>query len=169
MKTIYLAGGCFWGAEAFLKRLRGVTRTAVGYANGRTAFPTYEQVKYENTGHAETVMVEYDETVISTACLLRHFFTVIDPTRADGQGHDEGRQYRTGIYYSDPADSAVIHAELHALGARCARPIVTEALKLQNFYPAEEYHQDYLNKNPGGYCHIDTARILEAAQLEVWA
>ena len=162
-ETVYLAGGCFWGAQRYFDCLPGVLETEVGYANGKTADPTYEQVKHENTGHAETVRVIYDPAVLSLAELLEQFYKAIDPTSVNRQGGDVGVQYRTGIYYTDPAQKPVIEASLAALQTRYAQPIAVEALPLTHFYTAEEYHQKYLDKNPGGYCHISPA-LFEAAK-----
>ena len=161
--TIYLAGGCFWGAQHYFDCLPGVLETEVGYANGTTANPTYEQVKHENTGHAETVRVVYDPAAISLEELLEQFYKAIDPTSVNKQGGDVGVQYRTGIYYTDPAQKPVIEASLAALQTHYDRPIAVEALPLSNFYTAEEYHQKYLDKNPVGYCHISPA-LFEAAK-----
>lgn len=162
-ETIYLAGGCFWDAQRYFDCLPGVLETEVGYANGKTASPTYEQVKYENTGHAETVRVVYDPGLLSLEELLEQFYKAIDPTSVNKQGGDEGIQYRTGIYYVDPAQEPVIKASLTKLQTYYAQPIAVEALPLSNFYTAEEYHQKYLDKNPGGYCHISPA-LFEAAK-----
>ena len=162
-ETIWLAGGCFWGAQRYFDCLPGVLETEVGYANGKTANPTYEQVKHENTGHAETVRVVYDPAAISLEELLEQFYKAIDPTSVNKQGGDVGVQYRTGIYYTDPAQKPVIEASLAGLQTRCDRPVAVEALPLSNFYTAEEYHQKYLDKNPGGYCHISPA-LFEAAR-----
>ena len=162
-ETIYLAGGCFWGAQRYFDCLPGVLETEVGYANGSTANPTYEQVKHENTGHAETVRVVYDLAVLSLEELLEQFYKAIDPTSVNRQGGDAGVQYRTGIYFTDPAQKPVIEASLARLQARYAQPVAVEALPLTHFYTAEEYHQKYLDKNPGGYCHISPA-LFEAAR-----
>jgi len=153
MKKIYLAGGCFWGAEKYISLIPGVVTTKVGYANGNTVNPTYEQV-CNNSGHAETVEVVYEPEKIALSKLLSLFYDAIDPTSLNKQGGDEGVQYRTGIYYTDEADKEVIEESLDALGERIKKPVVIEALKLDNFYPAEEYHQKYLKKNPCEYCHI---------------
>ena len=154
MTKLYLAAGCFWGAQHFLRQLPGVISTRVGYANGRTENPTYEQVKYWHTGHAETVEVVYDETLLPTPELLDCYFLCIDPTSVNKQGPDVGEQYRTGIYYTDEALVPTIRAELDKLAARIGQPVAVECKPLEQFFPAEEYHQDYLEKNPGGYCHI---------------
>ena len=152
-KTIYLAGGCFWGCQKYFDRIPGVTETEVGYANGPTENPTYEQVK-RHAGHAETVRVVYDPEKLALRALLEKYFLVIDPTSVNRQGEDEGVQYRTGIYYTEPEDGAIARAALSALAAQYDRPLAVECEPLQCFYPAEEYHQKYLEKHPGGYCHI---------------
>lgn len=155
LHTIYLAGGCFWGIEAYMKKLPGVYDTDVGYANGTVENPTYEQVCYNNTGHAETAKVVYDPMSISTEQLLDGFFKVVDPTSVNRQGNDRGSQYRSGIYYTDEADKAIAEAVMARQREKYTAPIATEILPLDNFYLAEDYHQDYLDKNPGGYCHIN--------------
>lgn len=153
-KIIYLAGGCFWGTQKYLDQIKGVVRTQVGFANGTTEAPSYEQVCHENTGHAETVCTVYDDAQISLAQLLQYYFQAINPTSINCQGEDKGSQYRTGIYYTDPADKTVIRQQLDELAKRYDKPIAVECLPLQNYYPAEEYHQKYLEKNPHGYCHL---------------
>lgn len=155
LKTIALAGGCFWGIDEFFSRKEGVHLTKSGYANGNVENPAYEQVCTGKTGHAETVWVEYDETETNLELLLTKFFKVIDPTSLNKQGNDVGTQYRTGIYYTSEEDRPVIEAFIEGRRAKYAAPIVVEVEPLKNFYPAEEYHQDYLKKNPRGYCHID--------------
>lgn len=155
MKTIYFAGGCFWGMEAFLKRLPGVKETVVGYANGTKENPSYEEVCSHTTGHAETVRVTYDEEQISLETLLKAFFYVVDPTELNRQGGDIGEQYRNGIYYVEEEDKAVIEKVIQDQQSKYDCPVVTECKKLSCFYRAEEYHQDYLTKNPTGYCHIN--------------
>lgn len=154
-KDIYLAGGCFWGVEAYFERIPGIIDAVSGYANGSTRNPSYEQVIYMNTGHAETVKVTYDPQRIDLETILRHFFRIIDPTSLNRQGNDRGTQYRSGIYYTDPADAPLITAALEREQTKWDRPIVVENMPLQAFDDAEEYHQDYLAKNPNGYCHVD--------------
>lgn len=154
MNEIYLAGGCFWGTEHFLKLVRGVEQTKVGYANGHIENPTYKQVCTDTTGFAETVKVVYDPEVVKLSLLLDLFFKTIDPTSLNRQGGDMGTQYRTGIYYTDKADLPVIETALRELAKNYDKPLAVEVKPLVNFYPAEDYHQDYLDKNPGGYCHI---------------
>lgn len=158
-KTIYLAGGCYWGVEKYCASIRGVAETEVGFANGNTDAPSYHQVRYENTGHAETVRVVYDPEICPLESLLRLFFRIIDPVSVDQQGEDVGHQYRTGIYYTDDADGAVAASELAALEAKVGKPLAVECLPLTKFWSAEEYHQKYLDKNPGGYCHVPFAEI----------
>jgi len=162
MKEIYLAGGCFWGAERYLSLLPGVTATEVGYANGKTEAPTYRQVCDEGTGHAEAVKVVYDPEQISLTFLLERFYEVIDPTSLNKQGGDEGTQYRTGIYYVDPADELMITGSVILLGESLTESVVIEVLPLENYYTAEEYHQNYLVKNPAGYCHISPGMFEQA-------
>ena len=153
MKTIYLAGGCFWGMQQFFDQFKGVVRTEVGYANGPDQAPSYQDV-CADSGHAETVRIDYDESVLSLTGLLEYFFMAIDPLSVNRQGHDQGIQYRTGIYYTDetqlPEIGTVYAAEEKKAGAKLA----VELEPLRNFFPAETYHQKYLQKNPGGYCHI---------------
>lgn len=158
MKTIYLAGGCFWGTQKFFDQFDGVVRTEVGYANGPDAAPTYEDV-CRSSGHAETVMIEYDEDRIGLKDLLGYYFMVIDPVSVNRQGNDTGIQYRTGIYYTDPAMLPDIKAVCEDVERKIGRPVAVEVEPLENFFSAEEYHQKYLDKNPGGYCHIPSAMM----------
>ena len=151
---IYLAAGCFWGAEHYLKKIRGVTMTEVGFANGRTENPTYKEVYTDTTGYAECVHVVFDDEVLPLPFLVRLYLRAIDPTSLNRQGEDEGTRYRTGIYYTDAADEPVARAILDEAQRRYDEPLCVELLPLQNFYTAEEYHQDYLDKNPTGYCHL---------------
>ncbi len=154
MTTLYLAAGCFWGAQHFLRQLPGVISTRVGYANGRTENPSYEDVKLRHTGHAETVELVYDESVLPTRELLDCYFLCVDPTAVNRQGPDVGEQYRTGIYYTDEALVPVLRTGLQELESRIGKPVAIELKPLEQFFPAEDYHQDYLIKNPTGYCHI---------------
>lgn len=154
---IYLAGGCFWGTEHFLKQIRGVENTQVGYANSTVENPSYEQVCSGKTNAAETVKVAYDPETVNLGFLLDLYFKTIDPTSHNRQGNDRGTQYRTGIYYTNPADLPVIEQAIQTLGSQYTRPIAVEVMPLKNFYPAENYHQDYLDKHPNGYCHINPA------------
>ncbi len=167
MAEIYLAGGCFWGLEKYLSSIRGVKATRVGYANGETENPSYEAVCYHNTGHAETVQVQYDPGILPLEFLLYLYFEAIDPLAVNRQGPDIGVQYRTGIYYRDKNDLPVIKNSLAQLQQNNAEPIAVEVKELENFYPAEEYHQKYLDKNPAGYCHIGSKQLEKAAQALV--
>ncbi len=167
MATIYLAGGCFWGAEKYLRAIQGVTTTEVGYANGKTENPTYEDVCRKDTGHAETVKVEYDPDRLPLGFLLELYYEAIDPLSLNRQGGDVGTQYRTGIYYVAEADRAVIERSLNGLETRLKKKPAIEYGPLENFYTAEEYHQAYLDKHPGGYCHIGMSKIKMAAQAKV--
>lgn len=155
MKKIYLAGGCFWGIQKYLDQLNGIVETTVGYANGNTINPRYEDVKAQRTGHSETVEVIYDETIISLKEILTKFYVVIDPTSLNKQGEDEGISYRTGIYYVNEEDKDIIQEVMTFESSKYDKECVVEFLPLDNFYPAEEYHQKYLEKNPNGYCHIN--------------
>lgn len=154
-REIYLAGGCFWGVEAYMERLYGVYDVTSGYANGTTESPTYEEVITGDTGHAETVHVTFDSTKVDLATLLLYYMKVVDPTSVNKQGNDVGSQYRTGIYYKSSEELAVIEAVLSEAQKSYEKPFVIEVLPLDNYTLAEEYHQDYLTKNPNGYCHID--------------
>ena len=153
-KDIYLAGGCFWGTEHFFKQIEGVIETQVGFANGNTKNPTYKEVYTDTTGYAETVYVKYDPQVVSLEFLLQMFFKAIDPLSLNKQGHDEGTRYRTGIYYKNEEDLPIIEKVYNEKQKEYQQPLAVEKLPLKNFYTAEEYHQDYLEKNPTGYCHL---------------
>ena len=155
LQDIYYAGGCFWGVEEYFSRIPGVHDVSVGYANGTTENPTYEDVCYRQTGHAETVRVRYDPAEISLKTLTEHFFKIIDPVSVNKQGNDVGLQYRTGIYYVRESDKSALEAAMREAQKNYSAPLAVELLPLANYYPAEEYHQHYLKKNPGGYCHID--------------
>ena len=150
MKSIYLAGGCFWGTEKYLDTIRGVTATEVGYANGASNSATYG----DGSGYAETVRVDYDPSVAPLPFLLRVFYKAIDPTSVDRQGNDVGTEYRSGIYYTDLADRPIVEASLAKLQTQYSAPIAIETGPLKTYTRAEDYHQKYLQKNPGGYCHI---------------
>lgn len=154
MKTIYLAGGCFWGTEHYMRQFEGVVETAVGYANGTLDNPSYQQVYTDQTGHVECVKVVYDETLVSLQTLCRMFFRSIDPLLLNCQGEDVGTRYRTGIYWEDSDDSETVELVWQEAQAKYAETLAVEKMPLECFYPAEEYHQDYLLKNPEGYCHL---------------
>lgn len=153
--TIYFAGGCFWGIDAYFSLVPGVVDTTSGYANGTVENPSYENVCTGNTGHAETVRVRYDPEAVSLQTLVENYFGLIDPLSVNSQGNDLGTQYRTGIYYEDAGDLPVLEAAYAAEEERVGQPLAVELEPLTCFYEAEEYHQDYLDKNPTGYCHVD--------------
>ncbi len=153
-KTIYFAGGCFWGTEHYFKMIKGVVGTTVGYANSIIENPSYKDVCSGDTLAAETVKVDYDPSLVSLEFLTRMFFHAIDPTSLNRQGNDIGTQYRTGIYYTDNEDLAEIYKVFEEQRSTTEGEIVVEVKALQNFYAAEDYHQDYLDKNPDGYCHL---------------
>lgn len=154
---IYLAGGCFWGTEHYLKQIAGVKETQTGYANGHGKNPSYQEVCTDKTGFAEAVRVVYNPEELPLSLLLQLYFKSINPTSLNRQGNDIGTQYRTGIYYTDPTDLPIIQAELAKVAKRYSQPLQVEVLPLKNFYDAEDYHQDYLEKNPSGYCHLPQA------------
>ena len=154
-QTIVLGGGCFWCTEAVFVKVRGVTDVESGYCNGHTQRPSYESVCTGTTGHNEVVKLTYDPAQITTRQILEIFFVVHDPTQLNRQGHDVGTQYRSGIYFTSPEQAQVAHdliremSQDKVLGA----PIVTEVLPLSNYWPAEDYHQDFFERNPHqGYC-----------------
>lgn len=163
MAEIYLAGGCFWGMQKYFDSVGGVLSTEVGYANGPALHPTYEQV-CKSSGHAETVRIEYDPAVVPLPFLLGLYFDAVDPTSVNRQGGDSGIQYRTGIYYTDPADLPVIQGELTKLQKKFNASLAIEVEQLESFGSAEEYHQKYLDKNPGGYCHIPPEKFRKAKE-----
>ena len=168
MAEIYLAGGCFWGLEEYFSRISGVQQTSVGYANGQVETTNYQLIK--ETDHAETVQVVYDEKVVSLREILLYYFRVIDPLSVNQQGNDRGRQYRTGIYYLEEADLPTINTVVREQELLIGRKIAVEVEKLRHYILAEDYHQDYLKKNPGGYCHIDVRDaekpLIDAANYE---
>ena len=167
MKQIYLAGGCFWGTQHFFKQIEGVIETQVGFANGHTQNPTYKEVYTDTTGYAETVRITYDPQVADLEFLLNMFFKAIDPTSLNRQGHDEGTRYRTGVYYTSDTDIPIIQKVFAQQQALLSHPILVEIEPLHNFYPAEEYHQDYLDKNPEGYCHLPLELFTYARQAKM--
>lgn len=168
MAEIYLAGGCFWGLEEYFSRISGVLQTSVGYANGQVETTNYQLIK--ETDHAETVQVIYDEKAVSLREILLYYFRVIDPLSVNQQGNDRGRQYRTGIYYLEEADLPTINTVVREQELLIGRKIAVEVEKLRHYILAEDYHQDYLKKNPGGYCHIDVRDaekpLIDAANYE---
>lgn len=153
-ETIYLAGGCFWGVQRYFDQFDGILKTTVGYANGNTENPEYKEVKSGKTGHAETIKIEYDPSIISLKEILDKYFEVIDPVSVNKQGEDEGISYRTGIFYVNDDDLKVIAEKIKEVQKEYDEPLAVIVEKERNFYDAEEYHQKYLEKNPGAYCHI---------------
>ena len=153
MRDIYLAGGCFWGMQRFFDQFSGIAKTEVGYANGPYTQSTYEEV-CNDSGHAETLRIEFDENIISLGKILEYYFMVIDPVSVNRQGHDKGIQYRTGIFYTDESQLPEITEIYKAEEIKAGKKLAVLIEPLLNFYSAEEYHQKYLEKNPDGYCHI---------------
>lgn len=162
MKTIYLAGGCFWGTEHFFSLVNGVTKTRTGYANGTKENPTYEEVCSGKYNFAETVEIVFDENIIPLTNLLDKYFLTINPTSKNKQGGDIGIQYRTGIYYINENDANISLNKLKELQQNYEISLQIELEPLINFYTAEDYHQKYLEKNPNGYCHIPKSIFLKA-------
>lgn len=158
-KTIYLAGGCFWGVQHYFDQFDGILKTTVGYANGTTENPIYQDVKKGITGHAETLEIHYNDSIISLHEILNLYFDIIDPVSINQQGEDKGISYRTGIYYIDKNDLECIQSKYNQVQEVYSKPLAVEIEKLQNFYSAEEYHQKYLDKNPGAYCHIPASKF----------
>lgn len=162
MKEIYFAGGCFWGTEHYFKQICGVISTEVGYSNGNTSNPTYDQVYTDTTGYAECVKVVFNPSDITLEYLVELFFRSIDPLSLNRQGDDCGTRYRTGVYYIDNDDITKIKSIFDIVEQKVGEPLAVELCPLKNFYPAEEYHQDYLDKNPNGYCHIPSSLMMMA-------
>ena len=163
--TIYiLGGGCFWCLDAVYRRIKGVSSVESGYSGGNTPSPTYEEVSSGTTGHAEVVKVTFDETIIPAETVLDIFFLIHNPTTPDRQGNDVGTQYRSALFYADDAQKDAFRAAIDRAQPNWKDTIVTEVIKLDTFYPAEEYHQDYFNRNPGnGYCSVViTPKIIKA-------
>ena len=166
IRNIYFAGGCFWGTDHLFSLVEGVLSTEAGYANSRVANPSYKEVCTGLTGAAETVKVVFDDDVIGLTDLIMLYFKSIDPLSLNRQGNDVGTQYRTGIYYTDKGEAAVVEAMVAALQRRYKEPLALEYGPLENFYPAEDYHQNYLYDNPGGYCHVSPQLFKEARELK---
>jgi methionine-S-sulfoxide reductase len=160
MKKITLAGGCFWGLEAYFQRVKGITKTVVGYIDGLTDNPNYDEV-CDGSGHAEAVYMEYDEAIIDLNKILKHFFRIIEPTQINRQGNDIGIQYRSSIYYYDDSDRVISEKFIESIKTNYKKPIQTKVLMASKFYDAESFHQKYLDKNPNGYCHINLNLLKE--------
>ncbi len=165
IKTIYFAGGCFWGTEHFFKQISGVVATTAGYANSRVPDPSYKDVCTGTTMAAEAVEVRYDPSRGGLRTLIAMYFLTIDPLSVNRQGNDIGTQYRTGIYYTDELQRHVAEEAVKSLSDSLRQQVAVEVMPLPNFYPAEEYHQDYLEKTPGGYCHINPELFARARNI----
>lgn len=165
-KTIYLAAGCFWGAQHYLKQINGVIETETGFANGDTTIKdvTYKQVYTDQTGYAEAVRVVYDPDVLPLRSLIELYFKSINPVSVNQQGEDRGTRYRTGIYYTADADLMTIRKVYNEVQRLYPTPLAVEVEPLTLFQPADEYHQDYLEKHPDGYCHLPEALFEMARQ-----
>lgn len=160
VETAILAAGCFWGVEAFYRRIPGILNVTVGYTGGFSKDPDYRSVCDGGTGHAEAIRIEYDPAAIGYAKILEYFWKVHDPTQVNRQGADVGSQYRSAIFTLNESQKSEAESQIAKLEAsdKYSRPIATEIVPASEFYPAEEYHQDYLTKNPGGYCHVDLSK-----------
>ena len=166
LRDIWFAAGCFWGAQKFFKMIEGVEFTEVGFANGRLQNPTYKEVYTDTTGHAECVHVRYNPGLVPLQDLVRLYFRIIDPLSLNKQGEDEGTRYRTGVYYENEQDHNLLINEFARVEKELGRPLAVELLPVSSFYPAEEYHQDYLDKTPGGYCHLSPEMFKLAAEYK---
>lgn len=160
---IWFAAGCFWGAQKFFKMVEGVISTEVGFANGDTQNPSYQEVYTDTTGHAECVHVVYQPDAVSLRTLTELFFQIIDPLSVNRQGEDVGTRYRTGVYFNRTEDAEILKKIFEEQQAKFGENLAVELLPLKCFFTAEEYHQDYLDKNPNGYCHLGPA-VFELAQ-----
>jgi peptide-methionine (S)-S-oxide reductase len=159
MKHVILAGGCFWGVEAYFKQLKGVVDTSTGYIDGNKRNPTYDEVCYGVATHAEAVEVNYDESIISLEKLLEHFLRFVDPYSLNKQGNDRGKQYRSGIYVDDQNDADIVEAYFKNYFKDDYAKVQVKIKLATDYDKAESYHQSYLDKNPGGYCHIDLGLV----------
>jgi len=155
MENIIVAGGCFWGVEEYYKRLKGITNTKVGYAQSNIENPSYRDVCKGQTKAVEAVYLEFDESIISLEKVLEHLFRIIDPTSLNRQAMDVGTQYRTGIYFNNEKQNERAINFVNSIRKNYQNEIVVEIYPIENFYDAESYHQNYLVKNPSGYCHVD--------------
>lgn len=164
-RKIYLAAGCFWGTQAYFRRFYGIIETSVGYANGNTLKTSYKELK--NTLHVETLELIYDDNIIRLEEILLHYFKIIDPLSLNKQGEDEGTQYRTGIYYEDDNDLKIINKILNYEQKKYDEKILVEVDKINGYILAEDYHQDYLEKNPTGYCHIHIGKLTNPIDFEL--
>ena len=152
MKSIVFAGGCFWGVQEHFNKIKGVSASRSGYTGGKTQLPSYDQVCSGSTGHTEACLIHYDPLETNLIVLLENFFSIIDPTQVDQQGPDVGTQYRSGIYYYSDEDKDIINQFVDGIRIKYDREIATEIKSCSEFWEAEEYHQNYLDKNPNGHC-----------------
>lgn len=166
MKTIVFAGGCFWGVQNYFNQVKGVIKTRVGYTAGFTDFPSYRQVCSGETGHTEACIIHYDPNETNLRTLLKHFFNIVDPTLVDQQGPDIGSQYRSGIYYYSDDDREEIINYIDSIRDNYQSEIVTEVEQCDDFWEAEEYHHNYLEKNPDGYCHIEPEKFYCSIKID---
>jgi methionine-S-sulfoxide reductase len=166
MKSIVFAGGCFWGVQHYFKFVRGVVGSQVGYTHGVIQFPTYEQVCTGETKHTEAVKIIYDTNETHLLILLEHFFNIVDPTTLNQQAMDVGSQYRSGIYYFEEEDAKIINNYIDSIRNNYLNDIVVEVKPAADFWEAEDYHQDYLDKNPVGYCHLDVSKYLNVKKFD---
>lgn len=164
LKEIYLAGGCYWGTQAYMDRIKGVYESSVGFANGIIENPTYEDVCTGDTGFAETTKIVYDTTLTTLSTIIQEYFSTINPTTINRQGGDVGHQYRTGIYYVNDEDIDAIKEIILEKSKMYDKPIVVEVLPLENYYEAHIEHQKYLEKNPKGYCHVNLDVLRDKVQ-----
>lgn len=153
-KTLIVAGGCFWGLQKYYSMVKGVIETTVGYSGGDKKFPKYEEVCAEVTGHTEAVIIKYDPEKTNIPKLLDHFFFIVDPTTLNYQKNDYGTHYRSALFYNDNNEKKLIEDYIQNIQKNYKNKIVVELIPAKEFWAAENYHQDYLNKNPYGYCHI---------------
>lgn len=161
MKKIVVAGGCFWGVEAYFKQLKGITDSSVGYIDGNTVNPTYEDVCRGTASHAEACELTYDETLLDIPMICEHLFRICNPFSKFRQGNDVGRQYRTGIYFYDESEKEVIIEFMKQYFKDDFVKVQTDVKMANDYVLAETYHQDYLDKNPNGYCHVNLGLATE--------
>jgi peptide-methionine (S)-S-oxide reductase len=166
MKQIIVAGGCFWGVEAYFRQLKGIEDTSVGYIDGNMKSPTYDMVCNGQATHAEACALTYDPKVLTIEKILDHLFRIIDPFSRFKQGHDVGMQYRTGVYYLDDEDEALIQNSFIKYFKDDIKRVKTHIKKATDYVLAENYHQRYLDKNPNGYCHVNLGLAKEEERHE---
>jgi len=154
IKTLIVAGGCFWGIQTYYSRVKGVLRTETGYTGGVQDFPKYEEVCTQSTGHCESVKIDYDSQQTNIIKILDHYFHIVDPTSLNYQRGDIGTHYRSAIFYFTLEDKEIIEQYIECIKEFYLEKIVVQVLPASDFWPAEDYHQNYLDKNPSGYCHI---------------